>query len=69
MTLTQINEAIDALELALATGTETVRFGDRTRTYRSVTEIKEALAYFKRRRDEASGNNKNQRFSVVRFNA
>lgn len=68
MTLTQIDEAIDALELALATGTETVRFGDRTRTYRSVKEIREALDYFKRRRLDVTGDKKSKRFSVVRFN-
>lgn len=69
MTLQQIDEAIDALELALATGNETVRFGDRTRTYRSVSDIREALDYFKRRRMDATGDKKGKRFSVVRFNA
>lgn len=67
MTLQQIDEAIAALELSLATGTETVRFGERTRTYRSVSEVKEALDYFKRRRLDATGNKKDKRFSVVRF--
>lgn len=69
MNLAEIDAAIDALEKALASGTETVRFGDRTRTYRSVSEVRSALDYFKRKRAELTGDRKSQRFSVVRFNA
>jgi hypothetical protein len=69
MTLEEVDQAIDALEKALATGTEQVRFADRTVTYRSVKQVRDALQYFKRKRNELTGNRKNNRFSVVRFNA
>lgn len=43
--ITQAN--IDNLESALASGELQVRIGDRWITYRSVQELKEALAYAK----------------------
>jgi len=65
MTLTQINERIALLELALASGHETVRFADRTITYRSVADMERALAYLKRQKAILEG--KRQGFSVASF--
>lgn len=69
MTLAEIDEAINGLELAMAKGTLEATFGDRTRRYRSVAEIRNALSYFKNLRLEKTGDKKKRRFSVVRFNA
>ena len=69
MTLQEIDKAIDALEKALASGAEQVRFADRTVTYRSVEQVQDALHYFQRKRNELTGKRNNNRFSVVRFNA
>lgn len=67
MTLAEIDAAIAALEKALASGTETVRFADRSKTFRSSKEIRDNIVYFQRKRAELTGDRKSQRFSVVRF--
>lgn len=46
----QVDEAITALETALATGELTVEYAGRRVTYRSAAEIVSALDYFKRRK-------------------
>lgn len=69
MTLQEVDEAITALERALADGSESVRYSDRWHTYRSVSDIREALHYFRAKRNELTGNRKANRFSVARFNA
>lgn len=69
MTLAEIDTTISALELALATGNETVRFGDRTVTYRNPKEIMDAIEYFRARRRDLTDTKKQRGFSVVRFSA
>jgi len=66
MTLTQVDEAITALELALATGSEMVRFGDRTHQYRTPDDIMKALAYFRRKRVQLTTTNP-RGFSLASF--
>ena len=47
-TQAQLESKITALESALASGVLRVDFADRSTTYRSVTEIQDALSYFQR---------------------
>lgn len=67
MTVSEIDAAIAALERALASGTETVRFADRTVTYRSSDSIKSDIEYFQRRRAIATGERRSIMPSLARF--
>ena len=47
---------LDAIEAAIASGELTVRFGDRTVTYRSMDELLQARAVIKESIDASAGN-------------
>jgi hypothetical protein len=48
-------QQLDAIEAAIASGELTVRFGDRTVTYRSMDELLQARALIKQAVDEQAG--------------
>lgn len=60
---TTVDQKIDALEEALASGTLSVSYDGRSVTYRSQADLQAALEYFKSQRDNAAGT-KSVRVSV-----
>lgn len=57
-------QQLDAIEAAIASGELTVRFGDRTVTYRSMTELLQARAVIKEAL-AAEENHAKERFSFA----
>jgi hypothetical protein len=55
VTAPEIQTKIDSLETALARGETRVQFADRLVEYRSISEITNALAYFRQQLREVSG--------------
>jgi hypothetical protein len=67
MAITQ--EDIDRLERAVLLGELTVEYGDKRVTYRSIKELKEALAYARERIANSQGSAAATTQSVARFEA
>jgi hypothetical protein len=64
VTATEIQASIAKLETALARGETRVQFADRLVEYRSISELTNALAYFKGQLREVNGNGR-QSFGVA----
>lgn len=56
---------LDVIEAAIASGTQTVSFADRTVTYRSIGELLKARDVVKAALDAASGDSQRDRTSYV----
>lgn len=61
----QITERIETLELGLSTVEAGATFADRGVTYRSVEQIKAAIAYWQNKLDALGGGHSRQFFGVA----
>lgn len=59
-TESELETIVETLETALARGEQTVQFSDRSVTYRTVADLRSALAYFQSLLDQLNGGRSKQ---------